>query len=235
MPLPDCAGGVEIGQARVVRVEKNGALVLADGRAVLLEGIRLPMAGDHGPAGLAEDALTQLRSLATAAPLTLTSTRPKEDRYDRVRVQAFGNNWLQLELLKRGLARVQIAPDRSECAPDFYEAEQSARAAGQGLWAFPAYRIRTPDSVNADLGTFQIVEGRVANEAVRDGRILLNFDSARGFAAAIAPEDTRAFRDIDPSLEELPGKRIRIRGIIEAVDGRPAIAPSNPFQIEVLH
>ena len=235
MPLPDCAGGVEIAHARVTRVEKNGALVLTDGRAVLLEGIRLPMAGERGPAALADDALAQLRQLAMAAPLTLTATRPKEDRYDRVRVQAFGDNWLQMEMLRRGLARVQIAPDRSECAPDFYEAEQAARAAGRGLWAFPAYGVRMSNNFTADQGSFQIVEGRVANADSRDGPVVLNFDSTRGFAAVIAKEDLRAFRDIDPSLEELVGKRIRVRGVIEDLGGRPGISLSNPFQIEILH
>ena len=75
--------------------------------------------------------------------------------------RGFGDVWLQLELLRRGLARVQIAPDRDECAPDFYEAEQSARAAKLGLWASAAYAIRKPDNLANDIGSFQIVEGRV--------------------------------------------------------------------------
>jgi hypothetical protein len=115
MTPPDCAGGVEIAGAKIVRVEKNGALILNDGRAAMLEGIRLPL-NDGGPAALADDALGELRALATAQPLTLTAIPPKEDRYDRVRVQAFGDLWLQTELLRRGLARVAISPDRAECA-----------------------------------------------------------------------------------------------------------------------
>ena len=46
--VPDCAGRVEIAHARIIRVEKNGALILNDGRAVMLEGIRLPLK-DGGP------------------------------------------------------------------------------------------------------------------------------------------------------------------------------------------
>ena len=89
MPLPDCAGSVEIARAHVVRVEKNGALVLKDGRAALLEGIRLPGA-DRPSDPITSAALDALRELAMKAPLTLTSTPPKEDRYGRIRVQAFG-------------------------------------------------------------------------------------------------------------------------------------------------
>lgn len=229
--IPDCAGDVEIRRAQVIRVEKNGALILSDGRAVLLERIRLAL--DHDGA-LADDALNQLRGLATAAPLTLTATPPKEDRYDRVRVQAFGATWLQMELLKRGLARVQISPDRSECAPDFYEAETAARAAHAGLWAFPAHTVRTSDGVKNDIGTYQIVEGRVVNAGKRDGRLFLDFSNGRGFIATVAPEDARLFRDLDTPLEEMGGRRVIVRGIVEDYGGRPEIALSNPAQIELL-
>jgi hypothetical protein len=146
-----CAGGVEIARAKIVRVEKNGALILSDGRAAMLEGIRLPFA-DNGPPALAGDAMAALKELAMAAPLTLTATAPKEDRYDRVRVQAFGDVWLQAELLRRGLARVQIAADRQECAADFYRIEKEARAAGRGLWAFAAFAPRQADAMPAGDG-----------------------------------------------------------------------------------
>ena len=233
--VPDCAGGIEIRNAKVIRVEKNGALILSDGRALLLEGVRLPLDGNDG---LAADALAQLRALAMAEPLTVTATRPKEDRYDRVRVQAFGGAnssrtvWLQMELLKRGLARVQIAPDRSECAPDFYEAETAARAARTGLWAFPAYAVRNPDSVKKDVGTFQIVEGRVGTVRRRDGKLFLEFGNS--FIVTVARDDAKPFRDFEPPIDELAGRRLRLRGIVEDIDGRPEIALSNPAQIEIL-
>src|SRR5262245_51058550 len=82
---PACAGPVEIARARVVRVEQNGVLVLADGRALILEGIRLPLgAADHAPARLADEARATLLSLAKEAPLSGRAVPPKEDRYDRV-------------------------------------------------------------------------------------------------------------------------------------------------------
>ncbi len=231
---PDCAGGMEISGAKIVRVEKNGALILSDGRAAMLEGIRLPL-DDGGPAALGDDALNALRGLATAQPLTLTAIPPKEDRYDRVRVQAFGDVWLQTELLRRGLARVAIAPDRAECAGDFYGAEKEARAAARGLWAIPAFAIRKPDSImSSDEGKFVIVEGRVANGAVHDGRVFLDFstDYAKGLSATIAPDDHANFRHTNPPPENLTGHIVRLRGVVEDFNGRPEISLSNPAQIE---
>jgi micrococcal nuclease len=235
-PLPSCAGGVEVAHAKIVRVEKNGALILSDGRALMLEGIRLPLA-DRGPPGLASDALSALRALALAGPLTVTSTPPKEDRYDRVRAQAFGDNWLQIELLKRGLARVELAPDRSECAAEFYAAEKQARASSAGLWAFPALSVRNANALNAsDEGSFQVVEGKVVDAADHDGRVFLDFSSdyRRGFSATIAPEDHKAFRSVKPAVEELAGHTIRLRGMVEDYGGRPEIAISSPVQIEFI-
>ena len=234
--FPACAGGVEIASAKVVRVEKNGVLVLNDGRAVMLEGIRLPL-NDGGPPGLAQDALAGLSRLAMAGPLTLTATPPKEDRYDRVRVQAFGQTWLQSELLRQGLARVDIAPDRAQCAADFYKAEKDARAAQRGLWAISTFAVKRPDVLRpADTGTFQIIEGKVINAGRRDGRVFLDFsaDYRRGFSATVAPDDVRAFRNTDPSLENLTGHTIRIRGMVEDYGGGPQLALSNPAQIEYL-
>lgn len=240
--LPPCAGEVEIARAKIVRVEKNGALILDDGRAVLLEGIRLPLA-DRGSPALADDALRMLRTLAMTAPLPLAATAPKQDRYDRVRVQAFGTAqssnpiWLQTQLLRQGMARVAIAPDRNECAADFYRAEQEARQGAKGLWAFPAFALRRAGAVPlSDAGSFQVVEGRVTAAAIRDGRVLLDFsaDSRRGFAAVIASEDRRAFRNVTPGPEALTGHTVRLRGMVEDYGGRLQIAISNPAQIEFI-
>jgi hypothetical protein len=232
-----CAGRTEIAHAKIIRVEKNGALILGDGRAVMLEGVRLPLS-DGGPPALAQDALRALSELAMAAPLTLTATPPKEDRYDRVRVQAFGDVWLQTELLRRGLARVETAPDRPECAVNLYAAEKDARAAGRGLWAFPAFAVRKAESVPAaDQGSFQLVEGKVVNSAIRDSRVFLDFgpDYRRGFSATIAPEDRRVFRNTNPQPENLAGHTVRLRGMVQDYGGRPEIALSGPAQIEFLN
>jgi micrococcal nuclease len=235
MPLPDCAGSVEIAHAQIVRVEKNGTLILNDDRAVLLEGIRLPGADRPGDP-IATQALAVLRELAMKEVLTLTSTPPKEDRYDRVRVQAFSNVWLQAELLKRRLARVAITPDRQECSPDFYEAEIEARNAKRGLWALPEFAVQQAGSLSAPAGSFQVVEGQVANVVTHDGRFFLDFnaDYRKGFSATIAPDDRKAFRASDPALEDLAGHKIRLRGIVENFNGRTEIALSNPRQIEFL-
>jgi hypothetical protein len=227
--IPDCAGAVEIRNAHVVRVERNGALILTDGRALLLEGIRLADTTLNGAA------LDALRDLALHAPVTFTATPPKEDRYDRVRAQAFSSVWLQTALLEQGLARVEIAPDRSECSPELYEAENRARSKHLGIWANAAYAPRPPEAVKGATGSFQLVDGWVTNVGSGGGRVFIDFGSngQHSFSAVIAPEDRRAFRGYD--LDGLHARHIRIRGIVQDYKGRPEIALSNPAQIEILN
>ena len=68
------------------------------------------------------------------------------------------------------------------------------------------------------------------------GRIFLDFnaDWRHGFSAIIAGEDRKVFRRVGFDLAALRGHRIRLRGMVEAFEGRPQIAISNPAQIELL-
>jgi len=229
--IPDCAGRIEIAHSHVLRVEQSGALILTGGHSVQLEGIRLPL---DGPRDLADRSRAALSGLAQSGTVSFTVTPPIRDRYGRLRVQGFGGQWLQVALLEQGLARVAISPDRTECAPDLYEAEARARARQAGLWALGPYRVRAPQDVKGTTGSFQLVEGRVSHIGRADGRVFLDFggEGKWSFSAPIAPQDRRAFRDFD--LEGLAGRKVRVRGIVQDYQGRPEIALSNPSQIEVL-
>lgn len=236
---PSCAGNIEIGDAHIMRVERNAVLVMTDGRALHLEGIRLPNAAqDRAPQPVTDKAFAELESLTKGRELDARAIYPKEDRYDRVRAQIFTRDdgtWLQIELLKQGLARVDLAPDRGECYRELYAAEAEARRAGLGLWADPAYAPRSPEAVAADAGTFQIVVGRVMSTAANEGRVYLNFgqDWHRDFTVAISPDDVKTFKNMGVDPLNYEGKLIRVRGIVQSQNG-PKIAVGNPKQIELL-
>ncbi|HEY0283336.1 MAG TPA: thermonuclease family protein [Rhizomicrobium sp.] len=235
---PPCAGEVEIGDAPVVRVEHNDVLILRDGRALHLEGVRLPHAArDRAPQAVEDQTYDALNALAKNQDVMAHAVWPKQDRYDRVRAQVFTKNgtWLQTELLRRGLARVEIAPDRGECYRELYDAEGVARAARLGLWSLPAYAIRTPETLKADVGTFQIVFGKVLSADKRDGRVFLNFgpDWKTDFTVTISPDDMKTFRRMGVDPLDYQDKLIRVRGIVQWFNG-PEIEIGNPKQIELL-
>ncbi|MEI9989746.1 MAG: thermonuclease family protein [Rhizomicrobium sp.] len=236
--LPSCAGPVEISGTQLLRVERNGAVILTDGRAIHLEGIRLPGgAADRAPQSFADQAISAILALARKAPLTLTAVPPKEDRYDRVRGQLFAGDgaWVQLALVQRGLARVALAPDRTDCFTELYEAEAKARAARIGLWSVPAYAVRTPDSVGRDTGTFQVVEGTVKNAELKNGRAYLNFgaDWRTDFTVTVDPEDMPNFRKLGVDPRAYAGQTVRVRGLVQFLNG-PEIEVANPQSVEVV-
>lgn len=243
---PACAGPVEVAQAHIVRVERNGVLVLSDGRAALLEGIRLPRAVPGTlESAVAPNVLAAIRTM-TGTPVTLTARRPKEDRYDRLRAQAFaGGIWLQTALLEQGLAQVDLAADRGECADQLHAAEARGRAAHAGIWSAPKdapagssapphVQVLGPQQMRGKEGTFQVMEGWVTGVGRSGARTFIDFgnDWRQGFSATIAPEDKARFKGLD--LDGLAARRVRIRGIVQSYRGRPQIALSSPAQIEIL-
>ena len=235
--LPACSGPSVGRPTAVVRIGQGGELLLRDGRIAHLEGIRLPLGSrDHAPDSFGRDAHNALSSLAIGRALTLTGVSPIEDRYGRLRVQAFANqDWIQVELLGQGLARVSIAPDRADCAAELYEAEARGRAMRAGLWSASAYSIRRPNALDRDLGTFQVVEGHVVSVSEREGHAWLLFASQPGarFAAYVSEDDLRTFRAMGVDPKGYEGQSVRVRGIVQDLSG-PAIAIANPMQVEVI-
>jgi hypothetical protein len=240
---PVCVPPVEVANVPLTQVEPNGMLVTNDGRAVKLEGLLLPAGTrDRAPQYLQQQALAALSEITHGHLANLDAKSPKEDRYGRLRAQVFiaddaSSTWVQTAMLARGLARVSITPDRTECAAVFYAAESAARAQHVGIWTLSAYAVRPASDVPlSDLGTFQIVEGKVTNAAVRGGRAYLNFgaDWKTDFTVTIAPDDMKAFRDhdIDPATF-YAGKTLRVRGVVEQLNG-PEIEIATPEQIEIL-
>lgn len=237
-----CAGPAEITGTIVTRVEPNGVLITSDGLAIRMEGIRLPSAkADRAPGLYTDQALATARQLTRAASVTLTAVPPKQDRYDRVRAQIFAASpsqtiWLQKRLLELGLARVSISPDRTECASELFAAEATARAGRRGIWASSAYTVRSPESVRGDIGTFQVVEGIVQKASISGGRAYLNFGADRrtDLTATISSDDLKNFDAIGVDPRAYAGKTVRIRGLVQQVNG-PNIEIANPQSVEVVN
>jgi nuclease-like protein len=181
-----------------------------------------------------------MSTLTHARGVTLAVVPPKEDRYGRLRAQIFLDDqsddaWLQAAMLKRGLARVEIAPDRRECARDLMAIEAQARAARYGIWSNPAYAVRTPGNLWRDGGTFQIVEGKVLTATLKDGRAYLDFgpNFRTDFTVTISPADMKAFKTAGVDPRDYAGKSVRVRGWVENHNG-PEIAVAVPEDIEVI-
>ncbi len=228
--------GPQTGQ--VAAVEDGQTLTLADGRQVRLVNILAPL--DSEP--FAADARKSLAGLALDRQIRWSYAGRRMDRYGRLLAYVYdaaaadGAPSLQAELVVAGLARVMGQPDTRDGLAALLALEDEARQARRGLWARGAYRVRSAEAnLWPFLNSIQIVEGTPLKlEHLRD-RTYLNFgaDYTTDFTLTIAARDRKLFDAMPWRLEDLIGRRLRIRGWLE-LRGGPLIEIAYPEQIEVV-
>lgn len=165
-PLTDLQPG-ETG--RVVRVIDGDALALNTGQSVRLVGIEAPALRPRGrdPDPYAVEASRLLEDLVLGRQVRLYYPGLTRDRYDRalahvVTVDGSGPRlWINLELVRRGGARVRLYPDTAAHADDLLAAEDEARGEARGLWARSFYRIVQAQDLDVDWRGFTLVEAEL--------------------------------------------------------------------------
>jgi len=236
--LPD--GLKPAGNAKAVEVIDGDTLALDDGRQVRLVGLQAPKLPLDRPGfktwPLASESKAALERLALGRRLSLHYGGREIDRHRRLLahlVDAETGVWIQGTMLAQGMARVYTFKDNRSVIPEMLALERAARAVRRGIWAHPYYAVRTPETVAHDVDSFQLVEGTVRAVALRKGKTFLNFgaDWRSDFTVLVEGRDAKAFRDAGLSLNDLEGRRIRVRGWVKSWNG-PLIEATHPEQIE---
>jgi hypothetical protein len=159
------------------------------------------------------------------------------DRHGRRLAHLFlaDGTWIQGELLLAGMARVYSFPDNRAVVAEMLAAEGRARRARAGIWGDRWYAVRAADDLVRDVGSFQLVEGRVVDAADVRGTVYLNFgaDWRSDFTIKVAKHSRKSFDAAGFDLQALEGRIVRVRGWIDAYNG-PMIETTHPEQIEVL-
>jgi endonuclease YncB( thermonuclease family) len=231
--LPDFEPGGTVALGAVI---DGQTLTLADGSTVRLAGIETPDAAMRGQGDLAARAKAALSKLVTGARLELRYAGAHSDRRGRIMAQLFANGrWVQRELLRRGLARVHGAADTRVGLRAMMAVEAKARAARRGLWRRAFFAVRRPEDAARVTGSFQLVEGTVADVATVAGGVYVNFgpDWHTAFALRIAGAALKLCRADGIVPAALKGARLRVRGFIDGTV-RPLITVSFPEEIELV-
>lgn len=213
-PLDDMQPG-ETG--RVVRVIDGDALVLDTGQSVRLVGIEAPAPGRRNVEAqpYAEQSKRALEDLVMGRQVRLYYPGLTRDRYDRALAHvettdgSGPKSWVNLELVKRGAARVRLYPDTDGGGEALLEAERDARASGSGLWGDAAYRPRAFGSYDPSTRGFILVEGQLGRAVDRpheeERRTLCSREINDGLVIDIA-------FSARPLCDTPEGTRVRVRG-----------------------
>ncbi len=243
-PMPR---GLEPGGAgRVVEVTDGDTVVLQDGRQVRLVGIQAPKLplgrGGFKAWPLSGESKAALESLALGRTVELGYGGQRLDRHGRALAhlathpgEVGAGRWLQGEMLRQGLARTYSFADNRALVAEMLRLEEDARRAGLGIWSRPYYAVRTVNRLRDDIGSFQLVTGRVLQAATVRGRVYLNFgqDWKTDFTITLAPKTRRLFESEGIDVGAYEGKTVRVRGWLKSFNG-PMIEATHPEQIEVL-
>jgi micrococcal nuclease len=226
------------GPVAVTEVLAGDLLRLSDGRAVRLAGIRV-LSVDAEQAGaepFAGQARAELRRLLDGQAIRLAPAEAPHDRYGRLvaHIARSDGLWLQGALLEQGLAQVQTRPGEAARAAEMLALEQTARAAGRGLWAEAAFMPQDPGALDDSTGRFRIVRGRVLRVAPTEGYVYLNFgaDWRADFTVRVRRTELEGLL-AGTALEGLAGRLVEVRGVVLQAGG-PLIELSHPEQMQVL-
>ncbi len=223
---------------RVVQIIDGDTIILQDRSLVRLAGIqapKIPLGKTQWP--LAEKAGDLLSDLVLNRRVSLYFGGQKRDRYGRQLAHIFREDglWIQGEMLKAGLARVQTFPHNRAFAAEMIALEQTARRKSSGLWVMEYYRPKDHAMAGRHHDSFQIIRGTVRDVTRIRTSYYLNFgdDWQSDFTIIIKPLPARKFINAGISPVQYEGKKIEIRGWLKSLNG-PMIEASHPEQITII-
>lgn len=245
-------GGCETHLLKVSRVGEiidGHTLRLADASEIRLIGALSPQTprwwkgdGVWPPARRAHEALKTLIG-ENKVELRFASGEARRDRHERFLAQVYvlrGEEriWVQGRMISHGFARAYSLKGHRACARALQAKERAARAGARGLWrkgVFSLTRAANVTALSKRRGSYQLVEGTIRAVGRKSQWTFLNFDAdwRKDFTVAVRAGDRQGFKGSDILLEELMGKKVRVRGWVERWNG-PVIKVSHPEQIEVL-
>jgi endonuclease YncB( thermonuclease family) len=231
-------------RATIAKIETNLDIALADGRTITLAGLDPPRDTPDNPR-LAVETREKLARWLDGRDVAVRALADKPNRFGRIPARLFaappGASGTEIAvaeaILDAGLARYRPDAAAHPCRDLLIAAEAEARAEKIGLWADPYYAVLP----GADRAAFTkppsgmvLVEGTATSLGETAMRFYLNFGPTRGdFAITLPKRGASALEKAGIKVQELVGKRLRVRGLIDKTFG-PQIELSDPEGLELI-
>jgi endonuclease YncB( thermonuclease family) len=237
-------------RATVAKVEPNLDIALADGRILTLAGLDPPRDTPDHPR-LAAEARDKLAAWLDGRDVAVRALADKSNRFGRIPARLFAappggpiaapataEIGVAEAILDAGLARYRPDAAAHPCRDLLLAAEAEARSAKIGLWADAYYavlRAADRDSFAKARSGMVLVEGTVASLGETAARFYLNFGPRRGsdFAITLPKRNANALEKAGLKVHDLVGKRLRVRGLLDAMFG-PQMELSDPDGLELV-
>lgn len=211
---------------RVKNVYDGDTIILENGRRVRLLGINTPeiesrhRPGEPGGVAAKEWLLGQLKDQKVYLEYDLE----KRDKYKRLLAHVFlaDGKHLNLELLKNGLAFMNVIPPNLRHADMFSRAQQQAENQKLGIWALPAYQIRPLIQISSGSRGWQRYLG--TPQTIRQKRSYTYLIINHQVDIRIANDHLKYF----PALETYLGETIEIRGWVSRRNKKFSILVHHP-------
>jgi endonuclease YncB( thermonuclease family) len=237
-------------RATIATIEVNLDIALADGRTLSLAGLDPPRDTPDRPR-LAADARDKLAQWLDGREVAVRVLAEKPNRFGRLPARLFaapasgpiaapagGEIGVAEAILDAGLARYRPEAAAHPCREALLAAEAEARSAKIGLWTDPYYAVLPAaerDAFAKAPSGMVLVEGTVASLGETAARFYLNFGPRRGsdFAITLPKRDANALEKAGLKVHDLVGKRLRVRGLLDATFG-PQMELSDPDGLELV-
>ncbi|MTI10353.1 thermonuclease family protein [Curvivirga aplysinae] len=206
----------------IIGIQNFPVLRGKSGHTIVLSGIERPQS--HGLSGYTLDkARLWLSNHAVGKTLVIQPTGDNYDLFGRIHAltkEPNPKNWLNVQLLRLGFARVQLNAGFTDHIDILYKAEKEARLQNIGLWGTGKFKRFDANQYNGPYNGFIIATGTITQTAKRRSYLYLNFGSnwRDDFTIGIPTNDERFDIKTIRNLY-VEDTKIEIRGLIENWNG----------------
>jgi len=204
---------------QVKKVYDGDTVLLKNGQKIRFLGINTPEVEGRNKTAQAggEEAKRWLQKQLKNKKIRLERDVEKQDKYGRFLAHIFTEDkqHINLELVKKGYASVNIYPPNLKYTEQLLTAESQANRSRLGLWKYPEYKRKPVSQITQ--GRFkgwQRVIGKI--NTIRHTRKYSYLSLSDTFSLKIEKKAQKYF----PKLDSYLGKRVEVRGWINQRKGR---------------
>lgn len=218
----------------VKKVYDGDTILLTNGKKIRLLGINTPeVEGRNKSLQVGgEQAKQWLEHKLLNKKIRMEKDIEKMDKYGRLLAHVFteDNEHMNLELVKQGLASVNIYPPNLKYTDILLKAEQHAEKQSLGIWGFREYQPKEAGQIRGvRFKGWQRVIGKIKNNRQTRKYNYLYFNDA--FSLKIERKALSLFHDLDRYI----GKKVEVRGWISKNKNQYSMFIRHPSAIKVIN